>query len=149
MKKSNKEKYNTPKRQCISAEVLKNEEKELVMIMYGNVVAKKNSKQWSWKFLLSSPNYTQRHKQIVNSLEWIEFKYNAFPCKCSIEYYSWDIRQKDLDNMVSSIWDTFTDLWIIPDDNHFMIRELEVKFRWLIKNAPIYKITLSPCAMPL
>lgn len=50
----------------------------------------------------------------------------------------------DIDNQATSILDLLVDVWLLPDDNKFVVQEMEIKNVGYIKNAPICKVELEP-----
>ena len=49
----------------------------------------------------------------------------------------------DVDNMATSLFDLFTDVGIIPDDNKFVISELLAKNVGYVKNCPITRVIIT------
>ena len=56
--------------------------------------------------------------------------------------------KSDIDNMTQSIMDTFTDLGIIPDDNKFVVQELNIRNVGYAKNCFITKVLIEPYNLP-
>jgi Holliday junction resolvase RusA-like endonuclease len=52
----------------------------------------------------------------------------------------------DIDNQATSLMDLLVDVWLLPDDNKFIIQELEIKNVWYVRNAPICRVELEPIA---
>ena len=50
----------------------------------------------------------------------------------------------DIDNQATSLMDLLVDVGLLPDDNKFIIQELEIRNVWYVKNAPICKVVLQP-----
>ena len=50
--------------------------------------------------------------------------------------------------MTQSIMDTFTDLGIIPDDNKFIVQELNIRNVGYAKNCFITKVLIEPYNLP-
>ena len=139
-----KKKFEWWKWDCINAEVVENSENAIEIILYGFIPSKKNNRRNFWHISLPSETYTEWHKRIVNVLSWIEWKFKTFPCKIIITSIAWDRVKSDIDNQAQSAFDTFTDLWIIPDDNRFVVWELQIKNVWYAKNAYLTKVLIKP-----
>lgn len=139
-----KKKFEWWKRDSINAEIIENSDKAIEIILYGFIPSKKNNRRNFWHISLPSETYTEWHKRIVNVLSWIEWEYNTFPCKITIISIAWDRVKSDIDNQAQSIFDTFTDLWIIPDDNRFIVQELNIKNMGYAKNAYMTKVLVQP-----
>ena len=142
--KNKKQKFEWRKWDCINAEVVENSENAIEIILYGFIPSKKNNRRNFWHISLPSETYTEWHKRIVNVLSWIEWKFKTFPCKIIITSIAWDRVKSDIDNQAQSAFDTFTDLWIIPDDNRFVVWELQIKNVWYAKNAYLTKVLIKP-----
>lgn len=138
-----KKKFEWWKRESINAEVIENSDKAIEIILYGFIPSKKNNRRNFWHISLPSETYTEWHKRIVNVLSWIEWKFKSFPCKITIISVAWDRVKSDIDNQAQSIFDTFTDLWIIPDDNRFVVQELHITNRGYAKNAYMTKVLIE------
>lgn len=139
-----KKKFDWRKRDSINAEVIENSDRAIEIILYGFIPSKKNNRRNFWHISLPSETYTEWHKRIVNVLSWIEWRYNTFPCKITIISIAWDRVKSDIDNQAQSIFDTFTDLWIIPDDNRFIVQELNIKNMGYAKNAYMTRVLIEP-----
>lgn len=138
-----KKKFEWWKRESINAEVIENSDKAIEIILYGFIPSKKNNRRNFWHISLPSETYTEWHKRIVNALSWIEWKFKTFPCKITIASVAWDRVKSDIDNQAQSIFDTFTDLWIIPDDNRFVVQELHITNMGYVKNAYMTKVLIE------
>ena len=138
-----KKKFEWWKRESINAEVIENSDKAIEIILYGFIPSKKNNRRNFWHISLPSETYTEWHKRIVNVLSWIEWKFKSFPCKITIASVAWDRVKSDIDNQAQSIFDTFTDLWIIPDDNRFVVQELHITNKGYVKNAYMTKVLIE------
>lgn len=123
--------------------------KKLILYFYWNIYPKKNSKRAFRWIVLPSENYVQRHKIMSERLSWHEWKFNSFPCRMNVTYVAWSKMKGDTDNKVTSLLDLLVDVGALPDDNQFVVQELEVKNAWYLKNAPICKVELEPIAHPL
>ena len=117
----------------IDAEVYYNLPSKLLIYLYSKIPSK---------------NYIFRNKKIVNKLKWTKRLYDKFPCKITITSISWDKRKSDIDNMTQSIMDTFTDLGIIPDDNKFVVQELNIRNVGYAKNCFITRVLIEPYNLP-
>jgi len=138
-----KKKFEWWKRESINAEVIENSDKAIEIILYGFIPSKKNNRRNFWHISLPSETYTEWHKRIVSVLSWIEWKFKSFPCKITIASVAWDRVKSDIDNQAQSIFDTFTDLWIIPDDNRFVVQELHITNMGYVKNAYMTKVLIE------
>ena len=49
----------------------------------------------------------------------------------------------DVDNMATSLFDLFTDVGIIPDDNKFVVSELLAKNVGYVRNCPITRVIIT------
>lgn len=87
--------------------------------VYGEVVPKKNSRQWVEKLkrLVVSQRYLKWHKQAVEQLMIQKKGYHGDNVKLVMQFFHGDKRRRDSDNGVSSIFDTLVDTNIISDDN--------------------------------
>lgn len=142
--KEKKEKFNTWRWECIDAEVEYDLPNKVIIYISWAIVPKKNSRQNFGRVSLPSKNYIERHKRIINKLWWREWKFISQPCKVSITTIVWDKTKSDCDNQVASIMDTLTDLWVIEDDNRFIVKEINVKNLWYIKNCWLTRIEITP-----
>lgn len=133
----------------MDVEIEKDLSDRLTMYFYGNIYPKKNSKRAFRWIVLPSENYVKRHKIMSDKLIWHKWKYNSFPCRMSVIYVAWSKMKGDTDNKVTSLLDLLVDVGALPDDNQFVVQELEVKNAWYLKNAPICKVELEPIAHPL
>lgn len=128
----------------VNAQVILNTPNKLTIYIYWPIVPKKNSKQIVRGRLISSSRYLKWHKELTDIL-WKEDRlYDKFPCKISITSIVGTRVKSDIDNATSSILDLFTDLWIIPDDNRFIVPELNVLNVWYAKNCFITKVVMEP-----
>lgn len=132
----------------IDAEVCYNLPGKLEIYFYWPIIPKKNSRRNFGNISLPSANYVEWHKRITNKLKWIDWLYDKFPCKITVTSISGNQVKSDIDNMTQSIMDTFTDLGIIPDDNKFIVQELNIRNVGYIKNCYITKILIEPYTLP-
>ena len=139
-----KQKFEWWRRDCIDVEVEYNLPKRVVIYFYGYIGIKKNSKEIVRGRLIASPRYQEWHKRILNILKGVEWRYVAFPCKMTITTIAWDKRRMDCDNISQWIMDVFSEIGLIPDDNRFIISELEVRNIGYVKNCYITKVELEP-----
>lgn len=146
MKKKNK--FEGWRWDCIDAEVYYNLPSKLEIYLYWHIPSKKNNRLNFWRISLPSANYQEWHKRIIDKLEWTEWLYNRFPCKITITSIAWELRKWDIDNQTASIFDTFTDLGIIPDDNKFVVQELNIRNVGYAKNCFITKVLIEPYNLP-
>lgn len=129
--------------QITGAEVVLNTPNKLTIYIYWPITAKKNNKMVARWRLMSWPRYLKWHKEMVDILWWTEWFFNKFPCKITITSIVGTRVKSDIDNATSSVLDLFTDLGIIPDDNRFVVPELEVINLWYAKNCFITKIVVE------
>lgn len=118
--------------------------KKLTLFFYWNIYPKKNSKRAFRWIVLPSENYMKWHKIMSEKLEGHKWKYNSFPCRMTITSTAWSKMKWDIDNQATSLMDLLVDVWLLPDDNKFIIQELEIKNVWYVRNAPICKVELKP-----
>lgn len=144
-----KQNFEWRKRDSIDVDIDYDTPKKLEMYFYGYIGIKKNSKEIVRGRLIASPRYQEWHKRIINILKGYKWKYNSFPCKMVITTVAWDKRKWDCDNFSQGIMDIGTELGLFPDDNKFIISELEVKNAGYLKNAYITKVELEPISHPL
>lgn len=144
-----KQKFEWRKWDCIDVEIEYDLPKKLVLYFYWYIWIKKNSKEIVRGRLIASPRYQEWHKRIIKILRGHKWKYNSFPCRMNITYVSWNKMKWDVDNKATSLLDLLVDVWLLPDDNQFVVQELEVKNAWYLKNAPICKVELEPINHPL
>ena len=127
----------------MDVEVVDNKEYRVELYFYGNIFPKKNSKRVFWHTVLPSENYMQWHKIMVDKLKDIKRKFNCYPCRIHIYSISRNKMKWDVDNMATSLFDLFTDVWLIPDDNKFVVSELYAQNVGYIKNCPITRVIIS------
>lgn len=127
-----------------TARVAMNTENKLVIYIYWPIPAKKNNKMVARWRLMSWPRYLKWHKEMVDAIWNVTYFYDKFPCKISITSIVGTRVKSDIDNATSSILDLFTDLWILPDDNRFVVPELSVLNVWYAKNCFITKVVVEP-----
>lgn len=144
MAKAKKEKYNTPQWEIVKAEVIYNSPNALWILFYWNIPPKKNSRMRAKGVSLPSANYQEWHKRCKKWVEWVEFKFDNFPCSLEIFSIIHNNVKKDLDNYTQSIQDFLTDVGAIPDDNNMVIPEIHTKVVARIKNCPLTYVILRP-----
>ena len=118
--------------------------KKCELIFYWNIYPKKNSKRAFRWIVLPSENYMKWHKIMSEKLSGREWKYNNFPCRMTIVSTARSKMKGDIDNQATSLMDLLVDVWLLPDDNKFIIQELEIKNVWYVRNAPICRVELEP-----
>lgn len=118
--------------------------KKLTIYFYWNIYPKKNSKRAFRWIVLPSENYVKWHKIMSDKLKWHERRYNSFPCRMTIVSTAWNKMKGDIDNQATSILDLLVDVGLLPDDNKFIIQELEIRNVGYIKNAPVCRVELEP-----
>lgn len=126
------------------ADVALNTPDKLTIYIYWPITAKKNNKMIVRWRLMSWTRYLKWHKEMTDILWWNERLFDKFPCKIAITSVVGTRVKSDIDNVTSSILDLFTDLGIIPDDNRFVVPELEVINLWYAKNLFITEVVLTP-----
>lgn len=132
------------KRDIMDVEVEYDLPKRLTLYFYWNIYPKKNSKRAFRWIVLPSENYMKWHKIMSEKLANREWRYNSFPCRMTIVSTSWNKMKGDIDNQATSILDLLVDVWLLPDDNKFVVQEMEIKNVGYVKNAPICKVELEP-----
>lgn len=136
------------KRDIMDVEVEQNSPERLSLIFYWNIYPKKNSKRAFRWIVLPSENYVKRHKIMSTKLAWCEWKYNSFPCRMTITSTARSKIKGDIDNQATSLMDLLVDVGLLPDDNKFIIQELEIINVWYVKNAPLCRVELNPVEHP-
>lgn len=136
------------KRDVMDVEIEYDLPKRLSLIFYWNIYPKKNSKRAFRGIVLPSENYMKRHKIMSSKLEWRSWRYNSFPCRMTIISTARSKMKGDIDNQATSIMDLLVDVGLLPDDNKFIIQELEIRNVWYVKNAPLCRVELEPVEHP-
>lgn len=121
-----------------------NTENRLTLYFTWNIFSKKNSKRAFRGIVLPSANYVEWQRRMSNELKKNQFFYNKFPCKITIESISHDKRRADIDNKATSILDLLVDNGIIPDDNKFVVQELDIRNVGYAKNLALTKVVIEP-----
>lgn len=137
-----KKDFTWPKWDVMDVEVTENSKYRVELYFYGNIFPKKNSKRVFWHTVLPSENYMQWHKIMVDKLNGIKWEFDSFPCKIIIYSIARNKVKWDVDNMATSLFDLFTDVGLLPDDNKFVVSELYAKNIWYIKNCPITRVVI-------
>lgn len=137
------------KRDIMDVEIEYDLPKKLTLFFYWNIFPKKNSKRAFRGIVLPSENYVKWHNIMAKKLEWHERRYNSFPCRMTIVSTARNKVKGDIDNQATSIMDLLVDVGLLPDDNKFVIQELEIRNAGYLKNAPICKVELEPISHPL
>ena len=130
--------------ECVKAEVIKNTPTKLTIWFMWIVPSKKNSKRAFRWIVLPSENYVEWHKRMMKDLWNIKWEYNSFPCSVEIVSIAWDKVHWDVDNTVTSFFDLFTDLWIVEDDNKFIINKVSSHCLGYRKNYYFHSVTITP-----
>ena len=131
------------KRDVMDVEVVDNSKDRVELYFYWNIFPKKNSKRVFGHTILPSENYISRHKIMTDKLSGIDRKLEYFPCKILIYSIAWNKMKWDVDNMATSLFDLFTDVGLIPDDNKFVVSELFVKNVGYVRNCPITRVIIT------
>lgn len=139
-----KKKFEWRRWQSIDAEVTCNKKDKVEIYLSWAIAPKKNSRQNFGKVSLPSQNYIEWHKRIMNKLWDVEWKFKNPSCEINITSIVWDRVKSDCDNQVSSIMDTLVDLWVIKDDNRFIVKEIRVKNVGYAKNCWLTRIEITP-----
>lgn len=126
----------------MDVEVVENGKYRTELYFYWNIFPKKNSKRVFGHTVLPSENYVKRHDIMVKKLSGIDWKLSAFPCKIFIYSVARNKMKWDVDNMATSLFDLFTDVGLIPDDNKFIVSELFAKNVGYVKNCPITRVII-------
>ena len=109
----------------------------LKLTLHWRIPSKKNQKQRTGRFLVSSQAYQKREKEQLKSLseQVEELKINS---ELYVEYHFFmpDHRICDLSNKVESINDLFVRYWLLEDDNWNIIRYLMIRCEWVDKDNP-------------
>ena len=137
------------KRDIMDVEIEQDLPDKVTIIFYWNIYPKKNSKRAFRWIVLPSENYMKWHKIMLEKLSWHRWDYNSFPCRMAIKSTAWSKMKWDIDNQATSLMDLLVDVWLLPDDNKFIIQELEIKNVWYVKNAPLCKVELEPIDHPI
>lgn len=138
------ETYNEWKRDCVNIEVTKNTNDELEIYISWPIPSKKNQKQvFRWR-VLPSKNYIRWHKIVSEKLSNINCNYNKFPCSLSMVSIAWTKARWDADNILTSCLDLLVDVWILPDDNKFILPEVKIRNVWYAKNCWLARINITP-----
>lgn len=132
------------KRDIMDVEIEQDEPNKASLLFYWNIFPKKNSKRAFRGIVLPSENYVKRHNIMSKKLNWYERSYNSFPCRMTIISTARNKMKWDIDNQATSIMDLLVDVWLLPDDNKFIIQELEIRNVGYVKNAPLCRVELEP-----
>lgn len=113
------------------------------LTLYWRIPSKKNQKQRTGRFLVSSKAYQKREKeQLIALSEQIEeLKINS-ELYMEYRFYMPDNRKCDLSNKVESINDLFVKYWLIEDDNRNILRYLMIRCEWVDKVNPRCEIKI-------
>lgn len=131
------------KRDSLDVEIVENSKYRVELYFYWNIFPKKNSKRVFGHTVLPSENYVQRHKVMTQKLGGTERKFDAFPCKILIYSIARNKMKGDVDNMATSLFDLFTDVGLIPDDNKFVVSQLYAENVGYVKNCPITRVIIT------
>lgn len=126
----------------MDVEVLENTPECLCLCFTWHIFPKKNWKRAFRWIVLPSENYCERHKRMTNKLKWVVRNFNSFPCSLDISSIAESRVKSDIDNQATSIMDLLTDLWVIEDDNRFIISKLTIEHKWYVKWCPLTLVTL-------
>lgn len=115
----------------------------LNLVLKGRVPSKKNSKQRTWKMLISSKSYQEREKKQLKELKkQVDPLGIAEGVKVKYIFYMPDNRVADLSNKVESINDLFVKYGLIKDDNRKILNELYIVCSWVDKENPRVEIEI-------
>lgn len=139
-----KKTFDSWRRESINAEVEYNEKNRVVIYLSWAIAPKKNSRQNFGRVSLPSQNYIEWHKRIMSKLWDVKWRYGWEPSVVNITSIVWDRTKSDCDNQVASIMDTLVDLWVIEDDNRFVVKEIKVRNIWYAKNCWLTRVEITP-----
>lgn len=114
------------------------------LTLHWRIPSKKNQKQRTGRFLVSSKAYQEREKEQLKSLvgQVEQLRLNQ-ELKVNYKFYMPDNRKSDLSNKVESINDLLVKYWLLEDDNRMIIKELNMRCEWVDKNNPRCEIVIS------
>ena len=117
---------------------------QIKIFLYWNIPSKKNSKIWTWRYLLSSKKYREWEEYHLQQILWINriFREEQW-LKIECIFYRWDKRKFDLSNSFESIADLFVKASIIQDDNMTILSDISLKFWWYDKENPRCEILIT------
>ena len=115
----------------------------LTLTLHWRIPSKKNQKQRTGRFLVSSKQYQKREKeQLIALNEQVEeLKINS-ELYMEYHFYMPDNRKCDLSNKVESINDLFVKYGLIEDDNWNILRYLMIRCEWVDKEDPRCEIKI-------
>lgn len=114
------------------------------IILKGRIPSKKNSKIRTGRILISSKEYRAWEigckKQLKDQVIPND-KLNR-PLHITYKLYFPDARKTDLSNKIESINDLFVDYWLLEDDNHNIIKHMDIESMGIDKLNPRAEITI-------
>ena len=125
--------------------VIKNKARKMEIIIYGDIISKKNSKQivcrGRYPLVLPSRAYQNWCEATLLELKKYRPKNPIERCKIDITFYSKTNRAADLDNKLGSVLDVLVEAGIIVDDNWNCVYQITIKYAG--KSEPRAEIKLS------
>lgn len=117
----------------------------MIITLYWRIPSKKNSKVWTWKFMISSKNYIKREKEQLIYLKQNQIKPENINYWVSIsyEFFMPDNRKTDLSNKIESINDLLVKYWLLEDDNCKIIQEMNIYYKWIDRENPRCKLEIT------
>lgn len=134
-------------RDITGAKVLENEDDFLELLLLWNVYSKKNQKRAFRWIVLPSENFVEWQKRCLEDLAHydIKLKYDEeHPFIIEMNFIAWNKVKWDIDNSCTSILDLLVAWWVIPDDNKFVVSDLQISCLWYIKNLPLTQVKIYP-----
>lgn len=122
------------------------ENKAIKIIFDGIPPSKKNSKKWIYrggrKYLVPSDNHQAWHERVSWELKRVKTKFKTVSL-IKIVFYPTDRIKRDKTNVAESIMDFLKDMAIIPDDNWFIVTEINLKFGGVVKENPRVEVEIQ------
>ncbi len=113
------------------------------IILYGRVPSKKNSKQRTWRFLISSKAYLQWEQEQLKYMKSLSIEPIKYPVIIDYCFYRPDKRKTDMENKISSIQDMFVKSWLLVDDCWEYIPSLSSRSIKIDKKNPRVEIFIT------
>lgn len=114
------------------------------IILKGRIPSKKNSKVWTWRILISSKEYRKWELDMIKQMQEQSIPKSKLDKELYITYKIWfpDNRKADLSNKVESINDLMVDYWLLADDNHNIIKSMNITSMWVDKENPRAEVSI-------
>lgn len=116
---------------------------KISIILYGRAPSKKNSKQRTGKYLISSKQYTQWEKEQLKYLKELNLEPIQWEVEIDYSFYRPDNRKTDIENKISSIQDMFVKFGLIEDDSWQIINSMKAKSMGVDKLNPRVVIIIN------